>query len=168
MTDSSNITLGFERGTAFYIGQSQIVRSSMFLLRGFFFELGGCNYDGQEKGKEEEGEDHENGSRRMCTHICRAHHILLNFNIFEVTTAANKLHNRRLWLLLFRPPSLPACVLPPASAPASTSHTAQTTLLPRRSAKGSPPHTDKLPAGSPLVLGYRGAGLSRGGVRYNL
>lgn len=63
MTDSSNITLGFERGTAFYTGQRQIMRSSMFLLRGVF-ELGGCNYDGQEKGRNGEGggEDHENGS----------------------------------------------------------------------------------------------------------
>ena len=51
MTDSSNITLGFERGTAFYIGQSQIVRSSMFLLRGFFSSSGVVITTGKKKGR---------------------------------------------------------------------------------------------------------------------
>lgn len=57
-------------------------------------------------------------------------------------------------------PSFPPRLCPSTSLSTCqhSTHTAPTTLLPRRSAKGSPPHTDKLPAGSPLVLGYRGRG----------
>lgn len=65
------------------------------------------------------------------------------------------LHNQLLCCLTL-PVCLPASVHQLQHLPAL--HTAQTTRLPRRSAKGSPLHSDKQQADSPLVLGHQGWG----------
>lgn len=109
---------------------------------------------------DKEEEDHENSSGRhaLTSVLCEAQHsfwtsVFCKWPHGYIWTAQSAAVTGRAAVL----PSLPSVSIHQLQhLPAL--HTAQTTLLPCRSAKGSPLHTNKYQAGSPLVLGYQGWG----------